>query len=89
MVTERPRVRRGQALMELAIGMFTLALVICALCGFAVYIAKSLHVQNHLRTGGQKTDTVDVDDFTAKYVFGSGKILIRERLRLPETTILK
>ena len=38
----RPSARRGQALMELAVGMFALALVVSALAGFAVYIAKSL-----------------------------------------------
>ena len=51
MVTELSLSRRGQALMELAVGMFAFALVVTALCGFAVYIAKSLKMQNSLRTG--------------------------------------
>lgn len=89
MATDRHCLRRGQALMELAIGMFALALVVCALCGFAAYIAKSLKVQNHLRTGGPKSDSVEVDDFAAKHVFGATKIQIKEKLDFPETTILK
>jgi hypothetical protein len=43
--------RRAQALIELAVGMFAFALVISALTGFAVWIAKSLKMQNSLRTG--------------------------------------
>jgi len=81
--------RRGQALMELAIGMFALALVVCALCGFAMYIAKSLKVQNHLRTGGPKSDSLEVEDFAAEHIFGTRKIPIKEKLQFPETTILK
>ena len=44
MATERHR--SGQALMELAVGMFTLALVVSALVAFAMYIVKSLAAQN-------------------------------------------
>lgn len=89
MATDRSRSRRGQALMELAVGMFALALVVSALCGFATYIAKSLRVQNHVRTGGPKSDSVEVGDFAAEHVFGATKIQIKEKLKLPETTILK
>lgn len=82
-------VRRGQALMELAVGMFALALVVSALCGFSVYIAKSLKVQNHLRTGGPTSDLVEFGDFAAEHVFGTQKIQIKEKLWFPETTILR
>ncbi len=40
------KARGGQALIELAVGMFTLALVVSALVCFALYIAKSLEAQN-------------------------------------------
>ena len=81
--------RRGQALIELAAGMLALALVVSALCGFALYIAKSLRLQNELRVGGKKTDSVEVSAFAAEHVFGDGKLKISERLAWPQTTILR
>ena len=86
MATER---RRGQALMELAVGMLALALVVSALCGFAVYIAKSLRIQNELRVGGKKSDSVEVSDFAAERVFGQGTLEISERLSWPQTTVVR
>lgn len=84
---------RGQALIELAVGLFTLVLVVSALCGFAVYIARSLTAQNELRTtaGGtnSRSDSVDVGDFSSRYVFGADVLNIRERIEMPERTILK
>ena len=41
--------RRGQAFMELALGMLALALVLAALFGFAEYIVSSLDMQRSLR----------------------------------------
>ena len=90
---QAPSGRRGQALIELAVGLFTLALVASALCGFAVYIARSLEAQNELRTtaGGtnSRSDSVDVGDFSSRYVFGTDVLNIRERIEMPERTILK
>ena len=42
MVTDR----KGQALLELAVGMFTLTLLVSALVAFAIYIVGSLKAQN-------------------------------------------
>lgn len=88
--------RRGQALMELAVGMFALALVTSALCGFAVYIARSLRAQNELRaglgpTGGSnaKSDSVEVGAFAAEHVFGTESLGIKEKVEMPPTVILK
>lgn len=81
--------RRGQALMELAVGMFALALVVLALCGFATYIAKSLRVQNELRVGGKKTDSVEVSAFAAEHVFGKAKLEVSEKLVWPSTTVVR
>ena len=78
--------RRGQAMTELAVGLFALALVVSALCGFAVYVAKSLRVQNELRVGGQKTDRVEATGLTAEYVFGAEALTISERLVWPPTS---
>jgi hypothetical protein len=82
--------RRGQALMELAVGMFALALVVSALAGFAVYIAKSLRSQNSVRSSSKSSDTtVEVDSFAAEWIFGKEKMDVREKVVMPETTILK
>ena len=81
--------RRGQALIELAVGLFALALVVSALCGFALYIAKSLRLQNELRVGGQKTDSVEVSAFAAEHVFGDQKLKISEKLAWPQTTVVR
>ena len=92
MGTERERIpaRRGQALMELAVGMFALALVVSALAGFAVYIAKSLRSQNTVRSSFKSSDTtVEVDKFAAEWIFGKEKMDVREKVVMPETTILR
>lgn len=85
--------RRGQALMELATGLFALALVVSALCGFAVYIAKSLEAQNSLRSGSGgtsiKSARVDVEEFAAKNVFGVKTLKIEEKVVMPQNVILK
>ena len=82
--------RRGQALMELATGMFALALVVSMLCGFAVYIAKSLKLQNSVRVGSASTtETVEVSDFAAEYVFGTDTLKISEKVVMPTRTILE
>lgn len=82
--------RRGQALMELAIGMLALALVVAALTDFAVYISRSLKMQNSLRVGASsQRDEIEVSDLAAKYIFGASSIPIREKVEMPSTTIAK
>lgn len=88
--------RRGQALMELAMGMFALALVVSALCGFAVYIARSLRAQNELRAGlgpsggsNVRSDAVEVGAFASEHVFGTETLGIKEKVEMPPTAILK
>jgi hypothetical protein len=82
--------RRGQALMELAVGMFALALVVSALTGFAVYIAKSLRSQNSVRSSSKSSDaTVEVEAFAAEWIFGREKLNVGEKAVMPPTTILK
>lgn len=81
--------KRGQALMELVAGLFALALVLSALCGFAVYIVKSLKMQNSLRVGASSQhDEVQVGEFAAKYVFGTDKLKLHEKVEMPQTTIV-
>lgn len=85
--------KRGQALMELAVGMFALALVISALCGFAVYIGKSLKMQNSLRNGiggtASKNDSVEVGKFASEFIFGTDKLAIHEKVVMPMTIITR
>lgn len=81
-------IKRGQALMELVVGLFALALVVSALCGFAVYISKSLQMQNSLRTGSSSQhDSMEVGEFAATYLFGTETVNIHERVKMPPTTI--
>lgn len=90
MATERAR--RGQALMELAVGMFTLALVVSALGVFATYIARSLRVQNSLRGTHHATNMtreVELDRFSSEYLFGSDTLTIKEHVEMPPTGIGK
>ena len=61
------KLRRGQALMELAVGMFTLALVVSALVAFAIYIVKSLEAQNLNRGDPPKfKEQIDLLDVNVK-----------------------
>jgi len=84
------KMRCGQAMIELAFGMFALALVVSALCGFAVYIARSLEMQNSLRVeSSSQHDELHVSDFAAQYIFGKETIDIKEKVVMPSRTILK
>ena len=46
--------RRGQAFVEMALGMLALALVLSALFGFTTYILRSLEMQRDLRADAGK-----------------------------------
>ena len=78
--------RRAQALVELALGMFALALVTSALCVFAVYIARSLRVQNTARgSAPEPAEPVEVGDFAERYFTGTKTLKISERVEMPMT----
>lgn len=71
--------RRGQAMIELAVGLFTLALVVSALMTFVLYIVRSLDIENHLRgTSHGVADKIELNDFEAKHVFGVRNLHITE-----------
>lgn len=73
---------------ELAVGMFALALVVSALCGFALYLTKSLKMQNSLRVGANSQhDRIEISDFAAQYVFGTPTVPIHEKVVMPQRTI--
>ena len=75
--------------MELAVGMFTLALLLSVIFAFTHFIARSLEIQNHLRSSGQATyaDKVELDDFAAEKVFGSRNLHIMEPRGTTDRTI--
>jgi len=82
--------RRGQALLELACGMFALALVVSALCTFAVFIVNGLKAQNNLaRPEDEKMFTVEVGPFAAEHLFGTEKFRKSESVKMPPPTLLR
>ena len=84
------RTRRGQALMELAVGMFALALVVSALCGFALYIVKSLRVQNSLRSSAPQPSGEKVElGGVLEQVTARKHLIIDEKVVLPPTWVEK
>ena len=66
--------------MELAVGLFTIALLLSASFFFVKYIVRSLEIENHLRSSGQATyaDSIRLDDFAANEVFGLKNLHIME-----------
>ena len=84
------RTRRGQALMEMAVGMFAIALVAGCLCVFAVFIAKSLVVQNSLRSSSPQPSGEKVEFGEFLYpVVGQRWLVVDEKVSMPQTWILK
>ena len=75
--------------MELAVGMFTLALLLSVIFAFTHYIARSLEIQNHLRSSGQATfsDSIELDKFAANEVFGLKNLHIMEPRGTTDRTI--
>lgn len=79
--------RRGQAMMELAMGMFAVALVVAMLCTFATYIVKSLRVQNAARSSrSEPAGSVETDGFFAE-TLGVKSLSIREKAAIPRMRI--
>ena len=84
------RTRRGQALMELAVGMFALALVVSALCGFALYIVKSLRVQNSLRSSAPQPSGEKVElGGILEQVTARKYLIVDEKVVMPPTWVQK
>jgi len=90
--------RRGQAMVELAVGMFALALVLAALFAFTSYLLESMKIQRTLRreagenalnafgselSTAKGSATVTVEPFAAEYVFGAQSVKVKESVSLP------
>ena len=82
------RTKRGQALMELAFGMLTLVIVVSVLCGFTVFIVRSLKAQNSARRGfAEGGGEVEVGIRIGNAVIE--KMTVKENCRMPAMTIMK
>ena len=80
------RIRSGQALIELGIGLLTLAILVTVLSGFAVYIVRSLKAQNTVRAGAAEGNgSVDVQIFYGQNTVETLKV--KERVQMPELTV--
>ena len=75
-------------MMELAIGMFAIALVVSVLSAFAVFIAKSLKVQNSLRSSAPQPsgEKVPLGDFLYGIV-GQHHLFVDEQVTMPPTSV--
>ena len=82
--------RRGQALVELAVGLFAVALVISAVTLFAVFIARSLREQNSARgPSPEQAKPVEVDAFAETYFVGAKTLETKEKINMPSTAIMQ
>lgn len=56
-------IKRGQAMIELAVGMFALILVVSALASFTFYIVRGLELERHVRADAGK-DAIQFSDLS-------------------------
>ena len=77
-------------MMELVVGTFAIALVTGCICAFAVFIAKSLRVQNSLRSSAPQPSGEEVNFDIVFYRDGGEHVLkVNEGVALPPTSIAK
>jgi len=82
------RTNRGQALMEMAIGMLTLIIVVSTLTGFCIFMARSLRAQNSTRAGS--TDGNGMVEVGIRFGTASiDKMSVKENCQMPQLTIVK
>lgn len=60
--------KKGQAMIELAIGMFALVLVVSALSSFTFYIVRGLDAERHVRADAGK-DAIQFSDLSDNPAF--------------------
>lgn len=85
-------------MVEMAAGMFTLALVLSALAAFALYMSRALELGKSARSdagraamtgaglGGaniSRSDEVEIESLAAEYIFGSSEVKISEKVYMP------
>jgi len=73
------RTRRGQAVIELCLGLVAILTIVSALYYFARHMTKSLEVQNHLRQNGATYSArIKIEEDFAKEVFGRQNLDVNE-----------
>ncbi len=92
------RARRGQAFVEMAFGLFALALVLSATFAFAQYIVRSMDAMRTYRASAGRramgmigegraratvTDEMEIDPFPADNIFGTRTMKVRETVAVP------
>jgi len=82
------RTRAGQATIELVLGLFVIALLVSAFFHVARYMAKSLWIQNQLRSPTPiYADSIELDGFARTEVFGMKNLHINEPHGVTDRTI--
>ncbi|MCQ2367496.1 MAG: hypothetical protein MJ109_00580 [Kiritimatiellae bacterium] len=95
--------KRGQAMMELAIGMFVLVLVVMTLTNFTKCIVEGLDMEREMRADvGRRAQSnsigpvsksgaqeVEIESFAVEYIFGVDQVKMTESVTLPAMTGLK
>ena len=91
-------------MIELAMGMFAIALVLSALFTIANYALKSMEIQRTIRADAGRSamtatgagfitrsgkDRVEVERFAEEYVTGSSTLKIEEKVSMPGMGLLK
>ena len=93
--------RRGQAFIELALGMLALSLVLASRFSFAAYISGAMKLQQETRaSAGRKamhsnalnvtetrSDSIEVEEFAAEWIFKKDKIEMKEKVVMPSLSI--
>jgi len=80
--------KRGQAVIELAIGLVVVIVLVSAFFYLAHYMTKSLKIQNQLRSPTPVyADSIELDAFAAKEVFGMKNLHINEPHGTTDRTI--
>jgi len=73
------RTERGQAVIELAIGLVAIMILTSAFFYLSRYMAKSLRIQNQIRSPTPVYATsIELDDFASEEVFGMKNLHINE-----------
>lgn len=80
--------KQGQAIIELALGLVAIMILVSAFFYLARYMAKSLKIQNQLRSPSPiYAESIKLDDFASEEVFGQKNLHINEPHGTTDRTI--
>ena len=73
------RIRRGQAVIELTLGLVAIAILVSAFVYVVRFMTSSLRIQNHLRSSAPVyAESIHLDRFAAQEVFGQKRLHVYE-----------